>query len=81
MVVAGPSDCGTSVAPTFGWTDKTQQQQQIVLGPFECTDLNYAQTTVVVHGVAGTPLTYSRQANPHNPGMEYNWYITVEQLE
>jgi hypothetical protein len=81
IVVPGPADCNSSIFLYVQWTDDTPISQQKTVGATDCFDYGSAGTTYVVHGAAGTPLTYSVTTNPEVPGMVYNWYITVEQLE
>lgn len=81
-MVATTPDCGSSVSPTFQWTDDSlhSRSQSMKGSPFECFNLSYGQTVFVAHGASGTPLTYSVLANPTDT-IQYSLYITVEQLQ
>jgi len=74
------SGCNSSIAPTFNWTDETNQVQQFQLGLLACSDTGYLQGTFAVHGLKGTPLTFTVLGNS-GQGFQYDVYVTVEQLQ
>lgn len=79
-MVTTTADCGSSIAPTFQWVDDAHRSRSKQIGLLECFNLGFAQTTFIVHGIPGTALTYSVLANPVDT-IQYNLYITVEQLQ
>src|SRR5215469_4487041 len=80
-IIGGPpTGCTSSLAPTFNWTDETNQVQQFQLGPVACSDTLYLQGTFAVHGLKGTPLTFTVLGNS-GQGAKSNVYVTVEQLQ
>ena len=80
MIGGPPTGCNSSIAPTFNWTDETNQVQQFQLGLLACSDTGNLQGTFAVHGLKGTPLTFTVLGNS-GQGFQYDVYVTVEQLQ